>query len=254
MITPRLTRDDTRPAPRTGGRWPRALPALARHLTRTMPWGPLLGGCLAGLALLAFLAYVADRSHSPLDQTQVRLTFVPALAGLAFVARTPVRSLAVAAPTPAWVTPAIQLLLAGPVLAATVAIQLGLMAHTSPRGTTLPAIYPLLAQLTGWAALVVTSAAVCDRSRYADLSGAVAGPVGLAVIAVGWFTPGLTRLLVPPAASGRAATVSWYLITAVGLVLTGAALRDPWHRYVRTRRSRRGVPAPAPAGSSARLR
>src|SRR5580693_1662009 len=184
MITPRLTRDDTRPGPRTGRRWPRALPALARHVTRTMPWGPLLGGCLSGLALLALLAYVADRSHSPLDQTQVRLTFVPALAGLAFVARAPVRPLAVAAPMPAWVTSAGQLLMAGLLLAATVALQLGLVAHTSPRGYALPA------QLTGWAALVVAAAAGCDRSRYADLSGAVAGPAGLAVIAAGWFTPG----------------------------------------------------------------
>jgi hypothetical protein len=235
MITPRAARDRTRPAARTGRRWPRAVPALARHVVRAMSWAPLLGGCLAGLAVLALLAYVADRSRSPLDQAQVRLTFVPALAGLAFVARTPVRPLAVAAPVPAWVTPAIQLLLAGPVLAGTVAIQLGLMAHTSPRGTTPPAIYPLLAQLTGWAALVVTSAAVCDRSRYADLGGAVAGPAGLAVIAAGWFTPGLTRLLVPPAATGRAAAVAWYLITAAGLALTGAALRDPWHRYPRLR-------------------
>jgi hypothetical protein len=235
MIKPRLTRDGTRPGPRTGRRWPRALPALARHMTRTMPWGPLLGGCLSGLALLALLAYVADRSHSPLDQTQVRLTFVPALAGLAFVARAPVRPLAVAAPMPAWVTPAGQLLLAGPVLAATVALQLGLVAHTSPRGSALPAIYPLLAQLTGWAALVVAAAAGCDRSRYADLSGAVAGPAGLAVIAAGWFTPGLTRLLVPPAATDRAATVAWYLVTAASLALTGAALRDPWHRYLRLR-------------------
>jgi hypothetical protein len=241
MIMPRLTRDGTRPAARTGRRWPRALPALTRHVIRAMSWAPLLGGCLAGLALLTFLAYVADRSHSPLDQAQVRLTFVPALAGLAFVARTPVRPLAVAAPTPAWVTPAIQLLLAGPVLAATVAIQLGLMAHTSPRGATLPAIYPLLAQLTGWAALVVT--------------GAVAGPVGLAVIAAGWFTPGLSRLLVPPAATGRAATVSWYLITAAGLVLTRAALRDPWHRYLRSRHCRLAVPGPArTAGSQRPLR
>src|SRR5580693_747621 len=157
MITPRLTRDGTRPGPRTGRRWPRALPALARHVTRTMPWGPLLGGCLSGLALLALLAYVA---------------------------RAPVRPLAVAAPMPAWVTSAGQLLMAGPLLAATVALQLGLVAHTSPRGYALPA------QLTGWAALVVAAAAGCDRSRYADLSGAVAGPAGLAVIAAGWFTPG----------------------------------------------------------------
>ena len=65
MITPRAARDRTRPAARTGRRWPRAVPALARHVVRAMSWAPLLGGCLAGLAVLALLAYVADRTRSP---------------------------------------------------------------------------------------------------------------------------------------------------------------------------------------------
>lgn len=235
-----LTR--TRPTRRTRWpRWPRALPALARHVAGSMPWGPLLGGALTGLVLLAILAYVADRSHSPLDQAQVRITFLPALAGLAFVVRAPVRPLALAAPVPAWVTPAGQLLLAIPVLAATAGIELGLMAHTSPPDQELTAVYPLLAQLAGWVALVVAAAACCDRSRYADLGGAVAGPAGLAVIAAAWFTPGVSRLLVTPPASPDAATVAWYLVTAAGLAVTAAALRDPWHRYLR--RTRPGGPA-----------
>jgi len=218
---------------RRRARWTRVLPALARHAAASAPWGPLLGGALTGLLLLAVLAYVADRSHSPLGQAQVRITFLPALAGLAFVVRAPVRALAQAAPVPAWVTPACQLLLAVPVLAATAGIELGLMARTSPPGRALPAIYPLLAQLAGWAALVVAAAACCDRSRYADLGGAVAGPAGLTVIAAAWFTPGLSPLLATPPASQLAATVAWYLITAAGLAVTAAALRDPWHRYLR---------------------
>lgn len=224
--------------------WPRVLPALARHAAAATPWGPLLGGALTGLLLLSVLAYVADRSHSPLGQAQVRITFLPALAGLAFVVRAPVRALALAAPVPAWVTPACQLLLAVPVLAATAGIELGLMARTSPPGRELTAVYPLLAQLAGWAALVVAAAACCDRSRYADLGGAVAGPAGLAVIAAAWFTPGVSRLLVTPPASPQAAAFAWYLITAAGLAMIAAALRDPWHRYLRHTPGRKFATAP----------
>lgn len=227
----------------------RGLPALARHVSRTMPWGPLLAGCLAGLVLLAVLAYVADHSRTPLDLAQVRVTFLPALAGLAFVARAPVRPLALAAPAPAWVTPAGQLLLAIPVLAATVAAQLGLVAHTNPPGHALPAIYPLLAQLTGWAALVAAAAAICDRGRYADLGGAVAGPAGLVVIAAGWFTPRVSGLLVAPPGTDLGAAVAWYVITAAALAVTASAQRDPWHRYrlgQRFQRRARGQRRPGP--------
>jgi hypothetical protein len=95
--------------------WPRALPVLARHVARTMPWATLIAGCLAGTALLAVLAYVAGHSHQALSQGAVRVTFLPAVAALAFVPRDPFRPVAQAAPVPAWLTSAGQILLAVPV-------------------------------------------------------------------------------------------------------------------------------------------
>ena len=112
--------------------WLRALPLLARPVTRTMPWVTLITGCLAGTAFLAVMAHVADASHSPLGQGTVRLAFLPAIAALAFVLRAPFRPLTQATPVPAWVTPASHLLLAAPVLAATCWAQLRIMAHTIP--------------------------------------------------------------------------------------------------------------------------
>jgi hypothetical protein len=54
-------------------------------------------------------------------------------------------------------------------------------------------------------------------------------------------------------------TIAWYVVATAGLALTGAAMRDRWHRYTRapgrlafsprSRYSRRG---PRPARSSPR--
>jgi hypothetical protein len=104
-----------------------------------------------------------------------------------------------------------------------------------------PAVYPLLAQLTGWCAVAVAAAACCDRSRYADLGGAVAAPVSLAVIALAWYGPRIDRLLVAPPATAHAVTIAWYAVAAAALVLTAAAMRDRWHRYPR-------LPRRAPPG------
>src|SRR5215469_13676892 len=104
---------------------------LPGHIARTMPWVTLISGCLAGLAFLAIMADLADTYHNPLSQGTVRLAFLPALAGLAFVPRAPFRPLTQATPVPAWVTPAGHLLLAAPVLAATCWAELGIMNHTN---------------------------------------------------------------------------------------------------------------------------
>ncbi len=207
------------------------LPVLARHAAAATPWATLLAGCLAGTALLALLAYVARHSHQPLSQNVIRLTFLPAVAALAFVPRDPLRPLTQAAPAPGWLTSAAQTLLAVPVLAATCWAQLLLMDHTAAPLTPRPAIYPLLAQLTGWCVVAVAAAACCDRSRYADLGGAVAAPVSLAVIALAWYGPRIDRLLVSPPATAHAVTIAWYTIATAALVLTSAAMRDRWHRY-----------------------
>ncbi len=227
--------------------WLRAVPLLARPITQTMPWLTLLTGCLAGVLFLAVLAHVADTSNSPLGQGAVRFSFLPAIAALAFVIRAPFRPLTYATPVPARVTSAGQLLLAAPVLAVTCWAQLRIVAHTIPPHILghPPAVYPVIAQLTGWCAVAVAAAACVDRSRYADLGGAIAGPVTFAVIALAWYAPGSARLLVEPPATAHGVTVAWYAIASAALILTCAAMRDHWHRYARNLHrlaSRQGQP------------
>jgi hypothetical protein len=199
-----------------------------------MPWVTLITGCLAGTVYLAVMARLARVSHSPLGQGTVRLAFLPAVAALAFVPRAPFRPLTQTTPVPAWVAPAGHLLLAAPILAVTCWAQLGLVALTvPPHAIYLPAVYPLLAQLTGWCVVTVAAAACVDRSRYADLGGAVAAPVGLVAIALAWYAPVTSRVLVEPPATAHAVTIAWYAVASAALVLTCAAMRDRWHRYAR---------------------
>ncbi len=220
--------------PRPGLQRLRVLPLLAPHVTRTMPWAALIGSCAAGTLLLAALAYFADKSHYSLSQTTVRFCFLPAVAAVGFVVRAPVQSVAEAAPAPAWLSSAGHILLAIPVLAATCWAQLGVTSHTIPPGATgHPAVSPLLAQLTGWCAVSVAAGACADRSRYADLGGAVAVPIAIAAIALAAFVPPARRILADPPATPGAATIAWYFVTSAALALTAAALRDRWHRYSR---------------------
>ena len=196
-----------------------------------MPWVTLITGCLAGTLYLAIMAHVASTSHSPLGQGYVRFASLPAVAALAFVPRAQFRPLTQTTPVPAWVTPVGQLLLAAPVLAVTCWMQLLIMASTIPASAGQPAVYPLLAQLTGWCLVTVAIAACVDRSRYADLGGAIAAPLSLFVMAVAVYTPQINRHLFTPAATPHAVSVTWCAIAAVALALTCAAMRDHWHRY-----------------------
>jgi hypothetical protein len=181
------------------------------------------------------MARVADTSHSPLGLGTVRLAFLPVIAALAFVLRAPFRPVTQTTPVPDWVAPAGHILLAAPVLAVTCWAQLRIMAHTTPPHTLghPSAIYPVIAQLTGWCAVTVAAAACVDRSRYADLGGAIAAPVSFGAIALAWYAPITSRFLVEPPATAHTVTVAWYAVAAVALTLTCAALRDRWHRYTR---------------------
>ena len=140
-----------------------------------------------------------------------------------------------ATPVPAWTGPAGQLLLAAPVLAATCWIQLRITARTIPPHLPghPPAVYPLIAQLTGWCLLAVAVAACVDRSSFADLGGAIAAPVSLTAIAFAWYTPAISRILTEPPATAHGMTIAWYAIATAALALTCAATRDHWHRYAR---------------------
>jgi hypothetical protein len=219
----------------------RALPLLGRHITRTMPWVTLITGCLAGTAFLAVLAHVAESSHWPLGQGTVRLAFLPAVAALAFVPRVPFRPLTQAVPVPAWVAPAGHLLLAAPILAATCWAQLRIMTQAAPsfalgHPSTLghpAAVYPLIAQLTGWSAVTVAAAACAGRSRYADLGGPIAAAISFAAIAIAWYAPVSARLLAGPPATPHGVTIAWYAVASAALALACVAMRDQWHRYSR---------------------
>jgi hypothetical protein len=228
-------REQRRPERRHRLAWLGALPLLARHIARTMPWITLVSGCLAGLAFLAIMADLADTYHYELSQSTVRLSFLPAVAALSFVLRAPFRPLAQTTPVPAWVTPAGHLLLAAPVIAATCWAELGLMNHTIPAHTPGPpaAVYPLIAQQVGWCAVAVAAAVCADRSRYADVGGAVAAAITFAAIALAWFSPVSSRFLVEPPATAIGVTSRWYIIASAALALTCLALRDQWHRYSR---------------------
>jgi hypothetical protein len=115
--------------------------------------------------------------------------------------------------------------------------QLRIMAHTIPPHTVghLPAVYPVIAQLTGWCAVTVAAAACAGRSRYADLGGAIAAPASFAAIALAWYAPVSARFLVEPPATAHGVTIAWYAIATAGLALSCAAVRDHWHRYSRSR-------------------
>ena len=96
-----------------------------------------------------------------------------------------------------------------------------------------PAVYPLIAQLTGWCAVTTAAAACAGRSRYADLGGAIAAPVSFAAIALAWHVPVSARLLVGPPATAHGVTIAWYAVASAALALTCVAMRDQWHRYSR---------------------
>ncbi len=202
-----------------------------------MPWAALISGSLAGTIALAVVAHLAVRGHWQLGQAAVRDAFLPAVAALAFVPRASFRPLTRVTCVPSWVTPAGQILLAVPVLAATCWAQLSISASTVPahaRGDT-AAAYPLIAQLTAWC-LVAVAAAVCiDRSRYADLGGAVAAPVSLAAVGLVWYWPVTSRFLVEPPATAHGVTIAWCGIGTGAAALACAAMRDGWHRYGRRR-------------------
>lgn len=243
------------PARRFRRSWLHALPLLPRHTTRTMPWATLLAGCLAGTGILVVLAHFAGAQ--PLGPGTVRLTFLPAVAAVGFVPRDVFRPLTQTTPVPGWAAPVGQILLAVPVLALTCWAQLRIASSTIPPGASIhgPAVYPLIAQLTGWCAVTVAAGACTDRSRYADLGGAVAAPASLAAIALVWYLPITSRFVAEPAATANSVTITWYAIAAGALALTCVAIRDQWHRYTRSlRRRQSGTRGRAPSLSGHRAK
>ena len=215
-----------------GRPWLRALPALAPHVVRTTPWVTILAGCAAGTALLELSAHLLHASHGSVGQNTLRFTFLSAVAALAFVPKTPFRPITQAVPVPGWILVAGQLLCCLPVIAATCWLQLRIIEVGLPSSAR-PASYPLLAQLTAWCAIAIATATSVDRSRYADLGGAVATPLAFALIAIAWYAPVFKAQLVTPPATDAHATIGWYAVSAISLAIASLALRDPWQRYTK---------------------
>lgn len=72
---------------------------LAWHVAGLMPWGPLLAGCLTGIGVTAALRIFAGPIETPVDLgAGVRASFVPVVAGLAFLLHDPCRQLTGALP------------------------------------------------------------------------------------------------------------------------------------------------------------
>jgi hypothetical protein len=211
--------------------WAHSLPQLVPHLVRTTPWATLIAGCASGTLTLAIMAHFAD--HTAISQSTVRVTLLPALAAFAFVPHVHFRPLVQTTPLPIWIMPAGQVLLALPLLALTCWLQLLLMSSTVPPQSRqhLPAVYPLLAQVTGWTMLTLALASCCERTRYAALSGAVAVPSTMTVIAISSFTPAIQQHLLTPPAAALTAARWWYGIAASAAVLSALATRDQWQRY-----------------------
>jgi hypothetical protein len=224
---------DVNPVKRPSRFWIRSVPGLARHAFATMPWVTLIAGCASGTFVLAVMAHFAG--HSALNQDNVRLTFLPAVGALAFVPHVHFRPIVQTTPVPTWIASAGQVLLAIPVLALTCWVQLDLIASTFPAhdAKQLPAVYPLIAELTGWSLLALCIAAGCDRTRYAALSGAIAAPFTFVAVALATFIPPFDRHLLSPPNTAHAVTIAWYSICAAALALAIVGIRDQWHRYVR---------------------
>ena len=223
--------------------------ALAWHVTGLLAWGPLLAGSITGIAVTVALRIFAGPIETPVELgAGVRASFVPVVAGLAFLLHDPHRQLTGALPARAWVTPAIRIGLAAPVLALTGIIQLHVAAralaadlHADRQPAAgLPWI-ALSAEVGAWCALVLALAAGLDRTRWRDLSGFAAAALALALVAALALLP-LHLLPAAVIAMTKAqqnrwtvAWRSWVVAGAAALLVTGWAIGDPWRRIAATK-------------------
>jgi hypothetical protein len=217
-----------------------------------MPWGPLLAGCLTGIAVTVALRIGAGPTESPADLgVGIRASYVPVVAGLAFLLHNPHRQLTGALPARPWLPAAIRVAMALPVLALSGMIQLQIAAHALAadlHAAGQPAALPwiaLTAELAAWCALALALAAGFERTRWHDLAGFLAAVAALAVVGSLAVLP---LHLLPTAITGMTAAQQhqwaaawqlWAAAGAAGILLAGWAAGDPWRRV---RLPRRPVP------------
>jgi hypothetical protein len=213
-----------------------------------MPWGPLIAGCCAGVCVSAALARLARTLPDPSALASgARLAFVPVVAGVAFLLHDPHGQLTRVLPARAWLTSAVRLALALPVLAGAWWAQLSLdgaalttYLHQAGQRPALPWL-GLTAELAAGCALALAAAALVGRGRWQDLGGAVAAPAALAALAVLVLVP---LHLLPAALAGMsvaqhhawiAAGRRWGVVAVAAAALACWASRDPWRRLSRRR-------------------
>ena len=217
--------------------------ALAGHMVRMTAWGPVLAGCLAGVAVTAALRAVAGQSEIQLLGAGIRASFVPVMAGLAFVLHDPHRPLTGTLPARAWRTTALRLGLVLPVVGLSCAIQMLLAGRALAAGLRAagqaPVPLPWLA-LTGefaaWCLLAVALSAALGRTRWHDIAGIAAALGALALIGV----TGLVPLHLLPAAITDMTSAQhrqwitacqfWVAAGVIGATIIGWAAGDPWRR------------------------
>jgi hypothetical protein len=229
--------------------------ALAGHVAGMMPWRPLLAGCLTGIAVTVALRIFAGPTESPADlAVGIRASYVPVVAGLAFLLHDPHRQLTGALPARAWLTPAIRVAMALPILALSGAMQLQIAAralaadlHAAGQPTAAAAVpwVALTAELAAWCALALMLAAGFERTRWHDLAAVMAAIVALAVVGALAMLPlhllpsAITDMTRTQLRQWAAAWRLWAAVGAAGILTAGWAAGDPWRRL---RLPRRPVP------------
>jgi hypothetical protein len=198
-----------------------------------MPWVPLLAGCCAGIVATGVLALFARGLAQPsVLGTWTRAAFVPVVAGVAFLLHDPYRQLAGALPVRAWLTTALRVALALPLLAGTCGAELWLADAASRLEGGLAAGFAaeLAVEFAAAATIALAAAAAVARGRWHDLGGALAAPGALAALALlVLLAPHLqrqhllpSRLLTPQLPPS--------LLAAAAAALVCWASRDPWRR------------------------
>jgi hypothetical protein len=217
---------------------------LARHVARTTSWGPLLAGCVTGIGVTVALRIFAGPIESPSALgLGVRASFVPVVAGLAFLLHDPYRQLTRALPARTWLPSALRLAMALPALGLSSVVQLlmaaralavDLQAARPPAGS-LPWL-ALTAELAAWCAVALALAAGLERTRWHDLAGLVAAVCALAVVAALALAPlhllpgTIIDMTSAQQRQWAAAWQLWAAVAAAAAVIAGWAAGDPWRR------------------------
>lgn len=226
-----------------------------------LAWGPLLAGSLTGVGLTAVLLPFAGPAETSSDLAAgLRCSFVPVLAGAAFLLHDPERQLAGALPARTWHTALLRMALALPVICAGGVIQLLLAAHAlaldlraggAPHAS-LP-VAGLATEFAAWCLLALALSAGLDRTRWRDLAGVTGAFAALAVIGVAavlpWhLVPGtITGMSADQRTQWAVAWVAWACAGTVAAVAVAWASGDPWRRLrPGSRRRRPGWCRPGP--------